>query len=115
MHTAPTVIGTILAFMVTSAVGSAAPQQGVPSHYWLNHCTGGDAFERGTCIGYVEGSHDMWIARRPICSAGATGDELADAVVRYYRDRPERLKTSAGLDRHPSWLVGEALEHAFPC
>jgi hypothetical protein len=71
----------------------------------------------GSCTGYVVSAvdtHEAWVDWNEIepyfCTpAGVTGRQLAQVVVKYLNENPEKLHLSAGS------LVLNALGTAFPC
>lgn len=76
-------------------------------------CRASNYFNRGYCGGYVIGVVDA-VERsgsgpRICVPEGATKGQLADVVLKYLEDHPERRNRDAGE------LVPEALHAAFPC
>ena len=73
-------------------------------------CRASNYFNRGYCGGYVTGIVDTIEALQARCvPEESTKGQLADVVIKYLEQNPERRHLEAGS------LVPEALNRAFPC
>jgi hypothetical protein len=79
------------------------------------YCTSSVDYERGLCLGYVEGVVEYMEAvrvnnNRPRCvPPGTDAKQVQDAVVNYLRDQPQdRFKA-------PIWSVSLAVLTAWKC
>jgi hypothetical protein len=113
-------IGLIFLSLISPA--SLAGEQGIvvsglKGHDLLRLCTSqAGSNELNFCLGYIEGIRDglMWLAAaqksRPsvAISEKVTREQLADVVVKYLNQHPERRDRAAGI------LVFIAFKQAFP-
>lgn len=82
----------------------------------LGFCTSSDAWERGTCFGYIRGSDatlSLWALStkaKPYCApAGVTVGQVKDVVVSYITRHAATRNDSAPL------LILKAQIEAWPC
>ena len=79
------------------------------------YCTSSVDYERGLCLGYVEGVVEYMEAVRvnndkpPCVPTGTDPKEVLDAVVNYLRDQPQ------DRSKAPIWSVGLAVMTAWKC
>jgi hypothetical protein len=113
-------IGLIFLSFVSST--SLADEQGIvvsglKGHDLLRLCSSqAGSPELNFCFGYIEGIRDglVWLAaaeksRASVAISGkVTQEQLADVVVKYLKEHPERRERAAGI------LVLVALKQAFP-
>jgi hypothetical protein len=111
-----------LTFLSLIFPASLASQQGIvvsglKGHDLLRLCTSNaGSSELNFCFGYIEGIRDglVWLAaaeksRASVAISGkVTQEQLADVVVKYLKEHPERRERAAGI------LVLVALKQAFP-
>ena len=90
---------------------------GLKGHDLLRLCTSRtDSSELNFCFGYIEGIRDglVWLAvaqksKSSVAISGkVTKEQLADVVVKYLNQHPQRQDRAAGI------LVFIALKQAFP-
>jgi hypothetical protein len=118
-ETGATDMMTKIAFGMLAAVGLAGQAQAAGDFFDGNqlyaYCTSSVDYERGLCLGYVEGVVEYMEAVRvnndkpPCVPPGTDPKEVLDAVVHYLRDQPQ------DRSKAPIWSVSLAVITAWKC